>query len=127
MWSKVAVEMAVPWRSAEAMHWCLGEADMARRACAFAFPLPGITVNTPQSSLTPEQTKCSVPETSVLVPTPQAQDSIISAPAQIQNLTRSQPTSLIYSADIVVRLQAVETGNADSRGENVKDSEVIYF
>jgi hypothetical protein len=30
MWSKVAEEMAVPWRAAEAMHWQLGEADMAR-------------------------------------------------------------------------------------------------
>ncbi|KAF7161840.1 hypothetical protein CNMCM6106_008951 [Aspergillus hiratsukae] len=32
MWSKVAEEMAIPWRAAEAMHWQLGEQEMARRA-----------------------------------------------------------------------------------------------
>ncbi|KAG5965256.1 hypothetical protein E4U56_001854 [Claviceps arundinis] len=39
MWSKVAEELAVPWRAAEAMHWALGEADMARRAGVIPFAL----------------------------------------------------------------------------------------
>jgi hypothetical protein len=42
MWAKVAEEMQVPWRAAEAMHWQLGEADMARRAGVTPFSLqPG--------------------------------------------------------------------------------------
>lgn len=32
MWAKVAEEMQVPWRAAEAMHWQLGENEMGRRA-----------------------------------------------------------------------------------------------
>ena len=32
MWAKVAEELQVPWRAAEAMHWQLGEAEMAERA-----------------------------------------------------------------------------------------------
>ncbi|KXJ84668.1 hypothetical protein Micbo1qcDRAFT_109091, partial [Microdochium bolleyi] len=32
MWTKVANEMATPWRAVEAMHWQMGEADIARRA-----------------------------------------------------------------------------------------------
>lgn len=32
MWAKVAEEMSMPWRAAEAMHWQLGEQDMRRRA-----------------------------------------------------------------------------------------------
>ncbi|OTB04280.1 hypothetical protein M426DRAFT_155523 [Hypoxylon sp. CI-4A] len=32
MWYKVADEMGIPWRAAEAMHWQLGEQDIARRA-----------------------------------------------------------------------------------------------
>ena len=32
MWNDVATELDVPWRAAEAMHWSLGEQDMARRA-----------------------------------------------------------------------------------------------
>jgi hypothetical protein len=32
MWSRVAEEMAIPWRAAEAMHWQLEEQEMARRA-----------------------------------------------------------------------------------------------
>ena len=39
MWAKVAEEMAVPWRAAEAMHWQLGEAEMARRAGVVPFTL----------------------------------------------------------------------------------------
>ena len=39
MWAKVAEELAVPWRAAEAMHWQLGEADMARRAGVVPFSL----------------------------------------------------------------------------------------
>lgn len=47
MWSKVAEEMAVPWRAAEAMHWQLGEADMARRAGVVPFSLSNVTIDTP--------------------------------------------------------------------------------
>ena len=32
MWAPVAEEMSIPWRAAEAMHWQLGEQEMARRA-----------------------------------------------------------------------------------------------
>ncbi|KIM92938.1 hypothetical protein OIDMADRAFT_62762, partial [Oidiodendron maius Zn] len=32
MWSKVARETGIPWRAAEAMHWQLGQVDMAQRA-----------------------------------------------------------------------------------------------
>ncbi|KAI3572149.1 hypothetical protein IWW34DRAFT_795318 [Fusarium oxysporum f. sp. albedinis] len=39
IWAKVAEEMAVPWRAVEAMHWQLGEKDMARRAGVTPFSL----------------------------------------------------------------------------------------
>lgn len=39
MWAKVAEEMAIPWRAAEAMHWQLGEQEMARRAGVVPFSL----------------------------------------------------------------------------------------
>lgn len=42
MWAKVAEELAVPWRAAEAMHWQLGEADMARRAGVLPFSLVAV-------------------------------------------------------------------------------------
>ncbi len=50
MWSRVAEEMAVPWRAAEAMHWQLGEADMARRAGVIPFSLSSITADAPAAS-----------------------------------------------------------------------------
>ncbi|KAM3078110.1 hypothetical protein ACMFMG_002590 [Clarireedia jacksonii] len=49
MWAKVAEEMAVPWRAAEAMHWQLGEQDMARRAGVVPFSLSSVTLDTPPS------------------------------------------------------------------------------
>lgn len=39
MWAPLAAELGVPWRAAEAMHWQLGEADMARRAGVVPFSL----------------------------------------------------------------------------------------
>ncbi|KXJ96933.1 hypothetical protein Micbo1qcDRAFT_181722 [Microdochium bolleyi] len=44
MWAKVAEEMAIPWRAAEAMHWQLGEADMAKRAGVTPFCLTAVNV-----------------------------------------------------------------------------------
>ncbi|KAI5927996.1 hypothetical protein F4810DRAFT_170275 [Camillea tinctor] len=49
MWQKVADEMVIPWRAAEAMHWQLGEQDMARRAGVTPFNFSAVTVETPQS------------------------------------------------------------------------------
>ncbi|KAI1294022.1 hypothetical protein F5Y03DRAFT_326009 [Xylaria venustula] len=46
MWAKVAEEMAIPWRAAEAMHWQLGEQDMARRAGVTPFSLSAQTLET---------------------------------------------------------------------------------
>lgn len=45
MWAKVAEELGVPWRAAEAMHWQLGEADMARRAGVVPFSLSSTTAD----------------------------------------------------------------------------------
>ncbi|KAH6881136.1 hypothetical protein B0T10DRAFT_446166 [Thelonectria olida] len=45
MWAKVAGEMAVPWRAAEAMHWQLGESDMARRAGVIPFSLVSVNMD----------------------------------------------------------------------------------
>ena len=39
MWAPLASELGIPWRAAEAMHWQLGEADMARRAGVTPFSL----------------------------------------------------------------------------------------
>ncbi|PVH90928.1 hypothetical protein DM02DRAFT_472046, partial [Periconia macrospinosa] len=39
MWQKVATEMGLPWRSAESMHWQLGEQEMGKRAKAPVFQL----------------------------------------------------------------------------------------
>ena len=39
MWAKIAEEMAIPWRAAEAMHWQMGEHEMARRAGVTPFTL----------------------------------------------------------------------------------------
>ncbi|KAK7980619.1 hypothetical protein PG989_013076 [Apiospora arundinis] len=45
MWAKVAEEMAIPWRAAEAMHWQLGEHDMARRAGVVPFALSAVNLD----------------------------------------------------------------------------------
>jgi hypothetical protein len=41
MWEKIAKEMQLPWRAAEAMHWQIGEIEMAHRANVSVFHLAG--------------------------------------------------------------------------------------
>jgi hypothetical protein len=53
MWAKISEEMGVPWRAAEAMHWQLGEKEMARRAGVklFTFANAGTETNIQQLAL----------------------------------------------------------------------------
>lgn len=39
MWTPIASELQVPWRAVEAMHWSMGEHEMARRANVVPFSL----------------------------------------------------------------------------------------
>lgn len=51
MWNKVSQEMGIPWRTAEAMHWQLGEQDIQRRAgVAQPFVMSPVTADEPHGS-----------------------------------------------------------------------------
>ena len=50
MWEKIAKEMALPWRAAEAMHWQIGEVEMASRANVPVFHLAGYSPSQPTQS-----------------------------------------------------------------------------
>jgi Myb-like DNA-binding domain len=58
MWAPVAEEMSIPWRAAEAMHWQLGEQEMARRAGVTPFSLSN-TSNTTIPSVPRSHTRSS--------------------------------------------------------------------
>lgn len=55
MWEGIAKEMGVPWRTAEAMHWQLGELQMAERANVPLFQMAASTTN-PLASAPPPAT-----------------------------------------------------------------------
>ncbi|CAI7672090.1 hypothetical protein PCG10_000825 [Penicillium crustosum] len=61
MWSKVAEEMAIPWRAAEAMHWQLGEQEMARRAGVVPFSLSSAAIDPPTTRTRRASTSLSRP------------------------------------------------------------------
>ncbi|KAL4986666.1 hypothetical protein BDW68DRAFT_188680 [Aspergillus falconensis] len=61
MWSKVAEEMAIPWRAAEAMHWQLGEQEMARRAGVVPFSLSSSAIDPPATRTRRASTSLSRP------------------------------------------------------------------
>jgi hypothetical protein len=42
------MEMGIPWRAAEAMHWQLGEKDMAHRAGVVPFSLSSVAMDAPK-------------------------------------------------------------------------------
>lgn len=74
MWSKVAEEMAIPWRAAEAMHWQLGEQEMARRAGVVPFSLSSSAIDPPATRARRVSTSLSRPRkgsASRTIPPPQ--------------------------------------------------------
>ncbi|KAF2878431.1 hypothetical protein BDV95DRAFT_589367 [Massariosphaeria phaeospora] len=75
MWQKVATEMGIPWRSAESMHWQLGEQEMSARA------------NAPVFQLHPSATGTNSPPSVPVVPTPHG-----FTPANAAQLVPNPPT-----------------------------------
>lgn len=61
MWAKIADEMQIPWRAAEAMHWQMGEHEMARRAGVTPFTLANVNSN---NNLAPSRLQSRQPPTS---------------------------------------------------------------
>ncbi len=51
MWAIVARELQVPWRAAEAMHWYLGEQEIARRAGVTPFTMAAASGPSPSSHM----------------------------------------------------------------------------
>ncbi|KAF2805781.1 uncharacterized protein BDZ99DRAFT_466691 [Mytilinidion resinicola] len=69
MWQKIASEMRIPWRSAESMHWQLGEQEMSTHANAPVFQLhpsaAGTDIPSPPSGrpVMPHFTPANIPQT----------------------------------------------------------------
>ena len=59
MWEKISKEMQLPWRAAEAMHWQIGEVEMAQRANVPVFHLAGQAANSHQQSSAMSDTRTS--------------------------------------------------------------------
>lgn len=93
IWAKVAEEMAVPWRSAEAMHWLLGEADMARRAGVTPFSLSLGTADMASSTIS----RRSSPNRGRSLSQNQASDQALTTEPGIPNQF-SSPPSHIYGS-----------------------------
>lgn len=85
MWAPLAAELSIPWRAAEAMHWQLGEADMARRAGVVPFSLAANTT-------APNQQAPSLPQAGPLPPVLSAAQYMPGTPAH-----PGTPGSMIFS------------------------------
>lgn len=66
MWEKIAKEMQLPWRAAEAMHWQIGEIEMAQRANVPVFHLASGSQSTSQPTSATEPRVSRSPPSSVL-------------------------------------------------------------
>ena len=94
MWAKVAEELAVPWRAAEAMHWRIGEVDMARRAGVTPFSLAPGTVegshrHSPVRTHSHSQSQTSIPRDMMQ---PQSPHSMYARPQPVPNLPTNRTT-----------------------------------
>ncbi|KLJ10126.1 hypothetical protein EMPG_14481 [Blastomyces silverae] len=95
MWSKIALEMGVPWRAAEAMHWQLGEQEMARRAGVLPFLLTHPTTEQPPPKLRRINTAATRPKRdSAVRGSGQQLPSVAELTAGVPAYASSQPRDL---------------------------------
>jgi hypothetical protein len=64
MWQIIAKEMEIPWRTAEAMHWQLGEQDMADRAGVLPFSLSSVAIDVSKKRAAPGSSGTAGPSAS---------------------------------------------------------------
>ncbi|KAK2739160.1 hypothetical protein FQN55_009566 [Onygenales sp. PD_40] len=97
MWAKIAEEMAIPWRAAEAMHWQLGEQEMARRAGVIPFSLSNPSSEPPQkirrvSATTPKSRREAVARGVSGQQLPSVAELTAGVPAYVSNQPREHYT-----------------------------------
>lgn len=68
MWEKISKEMQLPWRAAEAMHWQIGEVEMAQRANVPVFHLAGQGSSTTHAGAAQEGRASSTSPSSSVAP-----------------------------------------------------------
>jgi hypothetical protein len=61
MWQIIANEMDIPWRAVEAMHWQLGEQDMAHRAGVVPFSLSSVAIDVSKKQAAPSSSGAAGP------------------------------------------------------------------
>lgn len=126
MWAKVAEEMAIPWRAAEAMHWQLGEQEMARRAGVVPFSLS--STDEPPSKMLRSNTGVGVPRIrrasgtrAVPHQLPSVEELTAGVPAYAPSLTQPEPyhtrrPTTRLSTSQPGELPAPDTGPINTRG-----------
>ena len=117
MWQKVATEMGIPWRSAESMHWQLGEQEMSARANAPVFQLhPSATSlgSPPTVPLTPAPMPGQGPPTHGFTAT-NAPQLIPHPPPPASMQQQQQPAPQPPSGPIQSYHQRTESGSSHSR------------
>ncbi|OXV08366.1 hypothetical protein Egran_03872 [Elaphomyces granulatus] len=127
MWAKVAEEMAIPWRAAEAMHWQLGEQEMARRAGVVPFSLSSGT-DEPPSKMLRSNTGVGVPRIrrasgtrAVPHQLPSVEELTAGVPAYAPSLAQPEPyhtrrPTTRLSTSQPGELPAPDTGPINTRG-----------
>jgi len=139
MWEKIAKEMQLPWRAAEAMHWQIGEVEMASRANVPVFHLANTSSSSEKSSQSHRESQvqtCATPASIAITENGSANGSIsplgpnmsINGHTSTHNHTLPQmtlPPSPCHSSSR--RLSTSSTVGADSRNraDSARESSTI--
>ncbi|CBX96944.1 hypothetical protein LEMA_P100750.1 [Plenodomus lingam JN3] len=115
MWQKVATEMGIPWRSAESMHWQLGEQEMSARANAPVFQLHPSATGTGLSS--PSQIPV-VPAPAPHSFTPANTTQIMPNPPPMPPQHRQPPPQSLPQGPIHGYHHRSDSGSGDGRKRN---------
>src|SRR5579862_3653707 len=105
MWSKIAEEMAIPWRAAEAMHWQLGEQDMAKRAGVLPFTLSSVALDAPVKGRRASSNSSRTKKDSTTRPIPHPLPSVTELSAQSVTLPPLSSTSAGHSPTSTRRME----------------------
>ena len=107
MWEKISKEMQLPWRAAEAMHWQIGEVEMAQRANVPVFHLAG--QQTSQAGAMSERSSSHSPSCGIVPP---------STMAYSQTHNHTLPAIIAPQAQPVSPVEARVRSNSDESTTN---------
>ena len=118
MWDMIAAEMGMPWRAIEAMHWQMGEHEIAHRANAPVFQLSSSSSSTTSVARSP-----TTPTAMPVQPVPISARSGLLTESHVHGHNRSHSQTAGFVSDSIIQPHNQRHGRSHSRSHSQNNTQ----